>query len=982
MSDQLEPASQGAQDVDLNEMINATQSLANDLTSHTSKKKKNRRKKKKKKKALKNADEDPDMNRPDQTDNSSKKDQLDSILVGIEDYLQTDSPESENIEVNVIDKTHIPPTTNVDSAVDTMVETTQVSSETNASLTDSLNPSIQQKSKNGADVEIPVRDDKKTPSEETVETDLDKKNVDPKSTTLSSENVPSRDTSSATDLDKGVHQDVNVTNSDATSDVVDKTEYSLTSINKNEDNSTRTEPTTIDSSPSSNNVNIEKTNDILEEEDQQILHDDEKMASSGIKEEKNEMMTKHNDDTTPPSEGNSTHEKLTVPETTPDEIDEVTQSLTNLHIDIAKVESSGIDPKTLHTISIGTVGESCDPEDVPISLTHDTVNDDNTEEQSVEDVANSKFEKMEGDDKNHALVAENIEETKSRDIVTPALGTLPTDNIVDVTIDEAKGSKTTEDVTSADPEPKDTTTPLSQTSEVTSENESDSIHAGRTTADEVDIPDTNAEAETSANVVDDAVLKETVVSEKPDVPLETATGVDEDEDIKNAAEPESVEAESVEAESVEPESTAVQTIPETVPLDSNEPELNESTKSTGSIAIAVEDGPVSDSEESTVPLSTETEQEEESSAAIDAKPEDEEESSAAITAKTEDNEEDTTALVAKTEDNEEDTAAITTKTEDDEESTTALVTETSAAELSTTSEEVDSNETEQTGQESTAVTTDATEGIAADTAEETSAATAEQTAVDTTEEIATETTEETAVETAGKTTEENAEETAETIEETAEESTEDATATPGLSLVEEDATTAALDLGGSAPEGEIVAAANDASAASAADAPEEKPAGGKRTLEEIMAETDAFLNELNLDDAALEAALGGSGDSATASGAPGTRSAERERKQRKETPTPPEELPPVYIYTSLAGGGFHMVPRTNRLATILQANRIPFTYRDLGTDAAARTVWRTHSAGRQLPGVVRGERDIIGNWEEIDDINEDYRLRAAVYDEL
>lgn len=90
----------------------------------------------------------------------------------------------------------------------------------------------------------------------------------------------------------------------------------------------------------------------------------------------------------------------------------------------------------------------------------------------------------------------------------------------------------------------------------------------------------------------------------------------------------------------------------------------------------------------------------------------------------------------------------------------------------------------------------------------------------------------------------------------------------------------------------------------------------------------------------------------------------------------------VYLYTSLAGGGFHMPTRTNKLATILTGNRIPFTYRDLGTDEQARNVWRRYSRGRTLPAVVRGKDDIIGNWEEIEEANEDYRVRELIYETL
>lgn len=49
------------------------------------------------------------------------------------------------------------------------------------------------------------------------------------------------------------------------------------------------------------------------------------------------------------------------------------------------------------------------------------------------------------------------------------------------------------------------------------------------------------------------------------------------------------------------------------------------------------------------------------------------------------------------------------------------------------------------------------------------------------------------------------------------------------------------------------------------------------------------------------------------------------------------EAQPIYIFTSLAGG-MQIMPRTNRLATILQANGIKFEYRDLGTDEEAKKI--------------------------------------------
>ncbi|KAG7196055.1 uncharacterized protein KQ657_000064 [Scheffersomyces spartinae] len=98
----------------------------------------------------------------------------------------------------------------------------------------------------------------------------------------------------------------------------------------------------------------------------------------------------------------------------------------------------------------------------------------------------------------------------------------------------------------------------------------------------------------------------------------------------------------------------------------------------------------------------------------------------------------------------------------------------------------------------------------------------------------------------------------------------------------------------------------------------------------------------------------------------------------------PEELrahlesQPVYIYTSLAGG-MQIMPRTNRLVTILNANQIKYELRDLGTDEAAKKIWRTYSKGKTLPGIVRGD-DFIGNWQDIEEANEEYRLTELLYE--
>lgn len=90
---------------------------------------------------------------------------------------------------------------------------------------------------------------------------------------------------------------------------------------------------------------------------------------------------------------------------------------------------------------------------------------------------------------------------------------------------------------------------------------------------------------------------------------------------------------------------------------------------------------------------------------------------------------------------------------------------------------------------------------------------------------------------------------------------------------------------------------------------------------------------------------------------------------------------PVYIYTSLASGAYHMIPRTNRLSTILTVNKVPFTFRDLGTDSKARKVWKRYANGRELPAVVRGKDDIIGDWKQMDDYAENYEVRKKIYEE-
>ncbi|AJV23399.1 hypothetical protein H808_YJM1388F00083 [Saccharomyces cerevisiae YJM1388] len=165
-----------------------------------------------------------------------------------------------------------------------------------------------------------------------------------------------------------------------------------------------------------------------------------------------------------------------------------------------------------------------------------------------------------------------------------------------------------------------------------------------------------------------------------------------------------------------------------------------------------------------------------------------------------------------------------------------------------------------------------------------------------------------------------------------------------------------------------------------------KKASADDIFKDILDETNEFLEQLKIvDDSELNALLQSldAKDSTTQT----TEQSKKNNDKPQDVITTSEirklnEKEPVYIYTSLAGGGFHMIPRTNRLSTILTANRIPFTYRDLGTDDEARKVWKSFSKGRSLPGVVRGHNDLIGNWEEIEEANEDYKLRELIYDTI
>ena len=131
-----------------------------------------------------------------------------------------------------------------------------------------------------------------------------------------------------------------------------------------------------------------------------------------------------------------------------------------------------------------------------------------------------------------------------------------------------------------------------------------------------------------------------------------------------------------------------------------------------------------------------------------------------------------------------------------------------------------------------------------------------------------------------------------------------------------------------------------------------EPAAAPAAKHDITKEIDDFMLELGLTD-----------DSATKLLA--TLDAESSRDLRGK---------PVYLLTSLAGGGFHMPSRTNRLATILTANQIDFQYRDCGSDDAARTHWKRQGRGRSLPAIMVGDA-VVGNWHEFDEANEEWKVR-------
>lgn len=129
------------------------------------------------------------------------------------------------------------------------------------------------------------------------------------------------------------------------------------------------------------------------------------------------------------------------------------------------------------------------------------------------------------------------------------------------------------------------------------------------------------------------------------------------------------------------------------------------------------------------------------------------------------------------------------------------------------------------------------------------------------------------------------------------------------------------------------------------------PSAIKKVKDDIIQDIDDFLMELNLSDS----------------------TAINVNKELEASEASKIEDMPIFLLTSLAGGGIHMPSRTNNLANILTANNIKFIYRDCGTDGEARGWWKRQSKGRELPGVVVGNH-VVGNWREIVVANEEWSV--------
>jgi len=67
----------------------------------------------------------------------------------------------------------------------------------------------------------------------------------------------------------------------------------------------------------------------------------------------------------------------------------------------------------------------------------------------------------------------------------------------------------------------------------------------------------------------------------------------------------------------------------------------------------------------------------------------------------------------------------------------------------------------------------------------------------------------------------------------------------------------------------------------------------------------------------------------------------------------------LYLFTSLSSGSSQIVTATNRMETILKANKIPYTFIDLATNEQAKRLWQRRAGRRKFPGLIK-EGFVIG----------------------
>lgn len=85
--------------------------------------------------------------------------------------------------------------------------------------------------------------------------------------------------------------------------------------------------------------------------------------------------------------------------------------------------------------------------------------------------------------------------------------------------------------------------------------------------------------------------------------------------------------------------------------------------------------------------------------------------------------------------------------------------------------------------------------------------------------------------------------------------------------------------------------------------------------------------------------------------------------------------PEIFIYTSFSSAMMNMVSHTNRMALILQAHKIKFTYIDVATDERAKRLWKWkgQAKGKVLPVVVR-EGEILCDLPELEEFSESHEV--------